>query len=311
MLAPWLPPLPAAINIINALGSPEIGCRAGAGGWPPARARQGGTARGGESACGVPSPGPLSPAAPWRGAPPGAASGNFELREQGASPGKQQVGDVWGFYAGGDVGTLGGCSPWSRLGWQKGAGQPELARLVFLSPCHAGGLPLTPRFAMGNAKKQPGIYIPAKPGIHPTHCGSREAPRVFAIGSGHRCPRGWGKPWGSSLPPAHPSGGAGLQLRGAPWPLSWGIARVRIRPHPAARPASAVRLGAVEARKGGREGEARGCTWWGLRRASSQHLQRGCVGLRASQYRAIRANLIKTDGPIGGLPPINPALALH
>lgn len=37
----------------------------------------------------------------------------------------------------------------------------------------------------------------------------------------------------------------------------------------------------------------------------------GSAAARASQHRAIRANLIKTDGPVGGLPPINPALQLH
>lgn len=41
--------------------------------------------------------------------------------------------------------------PSPRLGGLGGAGQPQLARLVFPSPGHAGGLPLSPQFATGNA----------------------------------------------------------------------------------------------------------------------------------------------------------------
>lgn len=80
---------------------------------------------------------------------------------------------------------------------------------------------------------------------------------------------------------------------------------------PAARPALAVLLGAMEAREGGREVEARGAPGGISSRPLPDAGSRGCAGPRASQHRAIRANLIKTDGPIGGLPPINPALALH
>lgn len=70
---------------------------------------------------------------------------------------------------------------------------------------------------------------------------------------------------------------------------------------------------ARELSKRGKESE-RVKRGWGCTPAGSPaglFLQRDCAGLRASQRRAIRANLIKTDGPIGGLPPINPALALH
>lgn len=73
-----------------------------------------------------------------------------------------------------------------------------------------------------------------------------------------------GRAMGNPIAPSWPIWeGTGLQPRGPiwlRWALSWGIARVRIRPHPAARPASAACLGAVKAREGGQEGEGRGCT---------------------------------------------------
>lgn len=166
---------------------------------------------------------------------------------------------------------------------------------------------LTPRSpgCCGKCKEIAWDFHPGEPQGSPNPLGEQSGSPCF-------CRRLWALlRWGSPLPPARPSGGAGLQSRGAPGALSRGTARVRIWPPPTARPAPALRFGVVEARKGGREGEVRGCPRRGLRQAPSRCLQRGCAGPRASQHRAIRANLIKTDSPIGGLPPINSALALH
>lgn len=110
--APQLHPFPPAIIIINMPGRLEIGCRAGAGSWTQARTRHRGTDESSGSSYRIPSPGPLPSTVLCQGS-------NLKLLELGVPAAKQQVGDIWGLNAGGDVGMMWGCSPClaGRAGW--------------------------------------------------------------------------------------------------------------------------------------------------------------------------------------------------
>lgn len=176
----------------------------------------------------------------------------------------------------GDMGTPGDCSPWGQLGGQDRA---ELAELVFPSPHHAYGL-LSLTGLQWEMQEICWDLCPGKPKQRgsPCFCHPRAAE---SHGGAHRPQHTHLRVQDCS--PEESRGPVGSQL---------GIALVRIRPRPAARPALAIPLGAIEAREGGQEGEARRCTQRDLWRAPSRRLQRGCVGPRASQRRAIRANLI-------------------